>query len=146
MDKNVVLPVQIEFDAFMRKVIMNAVMGFLKKKKKEFTRREGMMDVDDLTDEMFMPVITPDALKNCVDIDDMVLFFDRDDVADAVDRMKDEYKLAIALRFFLKKDNKNAGRFMEKDPDAFRKCLKRALLSLEEELSGKGGSGNHGEE
>ena len=102
------------------------------------------MDVDDLTDEMLVPVITPEILKDSVDIRDMVLFFDRDDVADAVDRMKDEYKLAIALRFFLKKDNKNAGRFMEKGPDAFRKCLKRALLSLEEELSGKGGSVDHG--
>ncbi|MBO4456698.1 MAG: hypothetical protein J5802_03185 [Butyrivibrio sp.] len=144
MDKNVVLPVQIEFDAFMRKTIRNAVKGLLKKKKKEFTRREEMVDVDDLTDEMLMPAITPDALKNCVDIGDMVLFFERDDVAEAMGQLKDEYKLAIALRFFLKKDNENAGRFMEKDPDAFRKCLKRALISLGEELSGKGGNAHHG--
>lgn len=134
MKKNDVRPIEIEFDVFMRRAIKNAVRGFLKKKRKEIVRREEMLDIDELADELVVPVIKTRTNKHGVKAGRYMIYFDRGNVADAVDKLKEDHKIAIALIFFLDMDYEEAGEHMKKNADAFRKCLKRALKSLEDKL------------
>ena len=130
MGRKDVSPIQIEFDAFMRRTIRNAVKGFLKKKKQENERREEMLDIDDLADVLESKDAIPDYLKNCVKAGNLLLLFDGDYMAEAFSKLKDEQKIAIALHFFLGLDNEKAGEYVNKNPEAFRKCLERAVENL----------------
>ena len=138
-------PIQIQFDAYMRRTIKYTVAAFLKREKRELKRREAMLNIDDISDQIGTYDVRSDENGFELKMGHYSILFDSSCVADAFARLNDRQKAAIVLVYFFDMSYEQAAKVLNMAMGTFGKCLERAKRRVRSLILKKGEEEHEGE-